>query len=254
MKYFVYEFDVSQGALHYAYKGVEFQHPVTEPRFRAINNTLVNRHFPSGHLPEEVDYFIVPALIKVHPGASPDGFKDILTALDFYEEFKSRHIFFVEGDASFLNGSVVFAPETTDPKQLVIPYNITLDPQHSYSPVDMAKTTLLMSPPDNKTLADCCYVLCDHSLEHFYNALAFGRIPVLVYDDIKLPLEQKIPYHEFVVRVQEKDKRSVVSHLGRLDLLPASKKARHWWTNYLSDGAFKRLLDESLAERTPNAY
>jgi hypothetical protein len=249
MKYFVYEFDVSQGPLQYLQHGIEFHHPITDKRFRGINNTRLNRCFPAGHLPEEADYFIVPGLIKVHANASPEGFKGVLASLPFYEKFKAKHIFFVEGNATFFNGSVVFAPETTNPKHLVLPYNITLDPQYSFNPVDLSKTTLLTSLPDDKTLANCCYLFCDRSLAQFYNAMAFGRIPVLAYDNIKLPLEKTIPYHEFVIRIEEKDRGRVKNLLGGLDLLSASKKARHWWTTYFSDGAFHRLIDDSLAER-----
>lgn len=251
MKYFVYEFDVSQGPLQYSRSGVEFQHPVKDKRFRGINTTRINRHFPAGYLPEEADYFIVPALIKVHPNGSPDGFKDIFAALPHYNQYKAKHIFFVEGDAVAVSDSIVFCPETT--MHLAMPYNITLDPQHSYNPVDLAKTTLLITPPTDKTLADCSYVYCDRSLEHFYNAMAFGRIPVLAYDNIRLPLESKIPYDEFVIRIKEKDRGRVMGHLGRFNLISASKKARHWWTTYFSDGAFRRFLDDSLAERAQHA-
>lgn len=64
----------------------------------------------------------------------------------------------------------------------------------------------------------------------FFEALRMGRIPVLIADDAKLPLEQKIDYDRFVVRVPEDD---VISSNGYIqcwlrchDLAEASSEAR----------------------------
>ena len=55
----------------------------------------------------------------------------------------------------------------------------------------------------------CKFILCPRgsglNSARFFEALALGRLPILVGDDTALPLEERIPYRRFVVRVPEPD-------------------------------------------------
>jgi hypothetical protein len=65
------------------------------------------------------------------------------------------------------------------------------------------------------------YILCPRGAGlntfRFFETLAFGRIPVLVSDDTKLPLEDKINYNRFVVRVPENDLNNLDKYLDNFD-------------------------------------
>lgn len=58
-------------------------------------------------------------------------------------------------------------------------------------------------------LDHCQFIACPRgdglSSLRFFEALAWGRIPILMADQTALPLEGVIPYHEFVVRIPEAD-------------------------------------------------
>ncbi len=58
-------------------------------------------------------------------------------------------------------------------------------------------------------LDSCRFIACPLgdglSSLRFFEALAWGRIPILIADQTALPLEGTIPYHEFVVRIPEAD-------------------------------------------------
>lgn len=84
----------------------------------------------------------------------------------------------------------------------------------------------------------------------FFEALAFGRIPVLIADDTKLPLEKVIDYSKFIVRVPESKMQSsnvfIKDFLERNDLEEASKLARSAWNTYFSGGKLRKCLELSL--------
>lgn len=73
----------------------------------------------------------------------------------------------------------------------------------------------------------------------FFEVLRLGRIPVLISDKARLPLEWLIKYDEFVVRVREEDvedaHEQIVDWLASHDLETASKKAREVSLTYFSD-------------------
>jgi hypothetical protein len=73
----------------------------------------------------------------------------------------------------------------------------------------------------------------------FFEALRMGRIPVLIADDAKLPLEWIIDYNSFVVRVPEHDVISAKSHIQRWledhDIVDASLEARRVSWEYFED-------------------
>lgn len=84
----------------------------------------------------------------------------------------------------------------------------------------------------------------------FFETLAFGRIPILIADDTKLPLEDTINYNKFIVRVPEKKINDsylyVKEFLRKNDLCEASKLARDTWNTYFSPGKLGKLLELSL--------
>jgi len=87
----------------------------------------------------------------------------------------------------------------------------------------------------------------------FYEALSLGRPPVLVDTDCVLPLEDKINYSEFIIRVDYKD-------IGRIDRIVSEKYesldeegfvrmqegARGAFEKYLNVESFLRLVVEEL--------
>lgn len=83
----------------------------------------------------------------------------------------------------------------------------------------------------------------------FYETLAMGRIPVLIDTDMRLPLEDRIPYDKFIVRVPcDKMKllsRYVLDFYNRHDeesWINAQKQARQYFENYLYMPAFLRIV------------
>ncbi|MDP7247220.1 MAG: exostosin family protein [Candidatus Peribacteraceae bacterium] len=87
----------------------------------------------------------------------------------------------------------------------------------------------------------------------FYEALSLGRPPVFIDTDCVLPLEDKINYDEFIIRVSYKDASKIDSIVSsfyeKLDeetFVSMQKKAREAFENYLSVGSFLRTATERL--------
>jgi hypothetical protein len=108
------------------------------------------------------------------------------------------------------------------------------------------------TPPEEKlelrrryleNLNDSQFILCPRGVGlnsiRFFEALRMGRIPVLIADDTKLPLEWLVNYDNFVVRVPEADileaRKYVAKWLESHDLASASQQALHFSLNCLSD-------------------
>lgn len=106
-----------------------------------------------------------------------------------------------------------------------------------------------------RLLADTAFMLCPRGAGpnsvRFYETLAFGRIPVLISDEARLPLEGLIPYDDFVVRVPETDLGSLFERLdafrSRTSLEQASTAARAAFDTYFRDERFGAFLGASLA-------
>jgi len=73
----------------------------------------------------------------------------------------------------------------------------------------------------------------------FFEALRLGRIPVLIADDTKLPLEWMIDYDEFIVRVPEQEIADADKYINRWlsdhDLTYASRVAQGISVEYFHD-------------------
>lgn len=104
-------------------------------------------------------------------------------------------------------------------------------------------------------LADSRFVLCPRGIGlnsiRFFEALAYGRIPVLLSDEAKLPLDWVIPYPDFSLRVPEAEVERLPGYLedfrARHDLEEASRLAMEIHRRYLSVGNIPGLIAQSLA-------
>jgi hypothetical protein len=99
------------------------------------------------------------------------------------------------------------------------------------------------------------FILCPRGMavnsRRFYETLAFGRIPVLVADDARLPLDWILDWDACAVRVPEAQFEHIAdyveSFLGRTTLAKASAHARQIYDDYLTLDQVGRLIRLSLA-------
>jgi hypothetical protein len=86
----------------------------------------------------------------------------------------------------------------------------------------------------------------------FFETLSFGRIPVLISDATKLPLEKTIDYSKFTIRLPEKEIHKLPDYIMKFmdenDMKVASKLARDTWTRYFRLGSFPLFLELALRE------
>ncbi|MDR3639217.1 MAG: exostosin family protein [Isosphaeraceae bacterium] len=85
----------------------------------------------------------------------------------------------------------------------------------------------------------------------FFETLACGRLPILVADDTALPLEEEIPYGEFVVRVPEHRVEDWEIYLEAFaaahpDLEYCSSLARNTFRQWFTTASLRRLVERSL--------
>jgi hypothetical protein len=84
----------------------------------------------------------------------------------------------------------------------------------------------------------------------FFETLAAGRIPVLISDAVKLPLEGLIDYSAFTVRVPEGFVRFIHEHIDNFrdthDLAAASRSARAAYLTYFTSRRFMDFIETSL--------
>lgn len=104
-------------------------------------------------------------------------------------------------------------------------------------------------------LATARFVLCPRGVAansiRFFEAMLFGRIPVLISDDAVLPLADRIRYDDFMVRVPEKELDTLWDRIREFekthDLVVASKAAREAYDTWFRDRRFGAFLRASLA-------
>lgn len=100
------------------------------------------------------------------------------------------------------------------------------------------------------------FVLCPRgralNSRRFFEALAYGRVPVLITDGARLPLTTRIDYDEFVVTVPEGFGRwtpdYVADFLARHELEAACRLARRTWLEWFAPERFHHFLSASLAD------
>lgn len=87
----------------------------------------------------------------------------------------------------------------------------------------------------------------------FFEALAYGRIPILISDALRLPLESEIPYNRFSIRVPEGYCSQVPDFvdyfLATYSLEEASLLGRHIYDEYFRPDKFRSLIERSLMVR-----
>jgi hypothetical protein len=107
-------------------------------------------------------------------------------------------------------------------------------------------------------LNNCRFIACPRgdglSSLRFFEALAWGRIPILIADDTALPLDGVIPYHEFVVRVPEGDVANWEAWVEDFlalhpDLERASRLAAETSRRWFTVPTLSRLVADSLSFR-----
>jgi hypothetical protein len=100
------------------------------------------------------------------------------------------------------------------------------------------------------------FVLCPRgralNSRRFFEALSHGRVPILYADAAKLPLEGRIPWDEFTVRVPEGfggfTPHFVERFLADHDLTRAARLARETWLEYLAPARLRRLIVATLQD------
>jgi hypothetical protein len=99
----------------------------------------------------------------------------------------------------------------------------------------------------NTNLLNSKYALCVRGAGNFsyrfYEALSFGRIPILINTDCLLPYETSINWDEYIIKVNENELQKLP------ELLKADKRCmqnnRKFWEEYLSvEGYSKNFLKE----------
>ena len=108
-----------------------------------------------------------------------------------------------------------------------------------------------------KIMQDSKFVLCPRGRGlnsiRFFETLSFGRIPILISDDTQLPLESKINYDEFIIRLPENQlgdiENYVIDFQNKKNIHDVSKKCRQIWEKYFSENQFEYFLKESILEK-----
>lgn len=107
----------------------------------------------------------------------------------------------------------------------------------------------------NNLLGDSQYILCPRgwcvNSFRFFETMAAGRIPVLISDQAKLPLDHVIDYSKFVVRVPEKDILSCYKYIDSFEktynLSNAAKISKETWLKFFT----KEKLGDFFAHSLP---
>jgi len=104
------------------------------------------------------------------------------------------------------------------------------------------------------TLDSSCFILCPRGIGlnslRFFETLAFGRIPVLLADNARLPLDWIIDWNSFVVRVPETEIDRIADYietfLAFTSLEEAAARARQAWEEHLTLANTGALIRKSL--------
>ncbi len=105
-------------------------------------------------------------------------------------------------------------------------------------------------------LKEAKFILCPRgralNSRRFYEVLAHGRIPILITDAAKLPLEHLIDYAQFILYIPEGFGRWTTDYiddfLEKKDLQEAAQLARRTFEQYLSPNKFRQFIELSLEQ------
>jgi hypothetical protein len=102
-------------------------------------------------------------------------------------------------------------------------------------------------------LVNSKFILCPrgagHNSARFFEAIWFGRIPILISDNVQLPLETFIPWDDLIVRVSEKDmdiEEKVGGFLKTHNLEEVSKELKSLARKYLDKNFLPKLIKNQL--------
>lgn len=109
---------------------------------------------------------------------------------------------------------------------------------------------------------DCQFILCPRGVGlnsiRFFETIKAGRIPILIADQTKLPLEHIINYDYFVIRVPEKDILNTelyIDHfMANRDLQEVSMFCKMIYNKYFKDENVMNFISLSLAKNEINYY
>lgn len=256
-------------------------------------------------------YLICPIIIRYGLFLNKTEIKEyeiliklLLKNLKFFEQQKTRHIFFLPGDNKHIydclqNSIILTVSPSADTNALPLYYTSPTTCSEindiTNCPVDISfhgslNTHLIRPKAVNslyhikkyskfihcnfefieyldekeylryiykKSLSECKFVLCPRGRGsnsiRFFEALNFGKIPILISDDVKLPLRSKIDYSEFCIEMQEKNyfriEQYVDNFLKTHDIKTASLKAREISENWFSINSLEKFVTESVREK-----
>lgn len=205
---------------------------------------------------------------------------EILQRLQYYDALPSQHVFFLTGDSSdvvpILHNSVVFRyacrlnthyhglpyivnadlsahTKTIDEVEFDVYYGGTAD--YSWLTAAASRNNIRLS---NVNIVNSKFVLCPKTVNlsspFIYEAMAFGRIPIIVSDYLKLPIQHVVPYADFSIRISEDELVLLDQYLDRFKIThkitEASKIAQGYWYTYFAYGSMLNFLEKSLTEHS----
>ena len=77
----------------------------------------------------------------------------------------------------------------------------------------------------------------------FYEALSFGRIPILINTDCVLPFESKINWKQHVISVSEKEIYLLPKLIQECNISPAANR-QLWQTFFSAEGYFNNFIQD----------
>lgn len=105
------------------------------------------------------------------------------------------------------------------------------------------------------------FILCPrgtgHTSSRFFEAIWFGRIPILISDDVQLPLESVIPWESLIIRVSEADmdiENKVDNFLNTCDLEGVSKELKTLSRKYFDRNFLPQLIKTELSMELNRNY
>jgi|GEM_PF-3491211 len=105
----------------------------------------------------------------------------------------------------------------------------------------------------HKSLTVCCPKGNGVQSKRFFEVLSMGRIPILISDDILLPLEEKIEYSKAILRISEESISQIENFLAPFfianksqDIIERFQYARFIWIEYLQPNKWGELIEYNL--------
>lgn len=113
---------------------------------------------------------------------------------------------------------------------------------------------LEMVKPFYRTIEESRFVLCPRggglNSHRFFEVMAMGRIPVLISDDLVLPLEGVVPWDDLIVRVPEADVANTARYILRFvedhDIVKAGHEIDRIYQNFFAEGSINKFMTAGL--------